>query len=103
MELAPFLWRPLAGPSGCRGFIGPYPSTPLDANGYVWSRRITASRMYVELQVSQVIGCESRIKSEVSTNLLDDPLRRNAEPSEATVAPRSPHTGRFVRLHTDPR
>jgi len=29
MELAPFL----AG--GCRGFVGPYPSTPLDAYCYV--------------------------------------------------------------------
>src|SRR3954463_8288698 len=29
---------------GCRGFVGPFPSTPLDAYGYVWSGRIQTLR-----------------------------------------------------------
>jgi hypothetical protein len=34
MELAPFP-RDRGHADGCRGFTGPYPSTPLDAYGYV--------------------------------------------------------------------
>ena len=36
MELAPFRHAT----DGCRGFVGPFPSTPLDAYGYVWRKTI---------------------------------------------------------------
>ena len=42
MDLAPFPVGLSRGrPDGCRGFTGPCPSTPLDANGYVGPGRIT--------------------------------------------------------------
>src|SRR3954465_15374487 len=40
MELAPFSSPRVRRVDGCRGFVGPCPSTPLDAYGYVWSGRI---------------------------------------------------------------
>src|SRR5436190_8921850 len=39
MDLAPF--SPMLRRDGCRGFTGPFPSTPLDAYGYVEGDRIT--------------------------------------------------------------
>ncbi len=42
MDLAPFLCD-RGRSDGCRGFIGPFPSTPLDAYGYVEGERITTA------------------------------------------------------------
>ena len=83
MDLAPF---PRTA-DGCRGFIGPCPSTPLDANGYVWAQRIQPPTLEVE--------------SNAMTLAIDDPLTPDAEPPEATAETPLAVAGRDRRAERD--
>src|SRR3954449_8873963 len=94
MELAPF--RLTA--DGCRGFVGPCPSTPLDAYGYVWSGRIQALTADSSFRPPRVESLASRRISCKMPAINDDPLRRShAEPSKATAAALHAHARRRAR------
>src|SRR3954447_2587950 len=96
MELAPFSSR---GPvkarlDGCRGFVGPFPSTPLDAYGYVVLQDTDST------DGSGILSVE--VESPPMPAMLDDPLRRShAEPSQATAAALHALTGRRARRSAD--
>src|SRR3954471_25044996 len=64
MELAPFSSPRVRRVDGCRGFVGPCPSTPLDAYGYVWRRRIQSLPADSSIRPGRV---ESLARSRINT------------------------------------
>ena len=87
MELAPFPADDCP-PSGCRGFTGPFPSTPLDAHGYVRAGKHSG----------RTEGCKARARITREGTMSDDPRSTShADASEATSPPLRAVAGRRPR------
>src|SRR3954447_4978797 len=98
MELAPFSSPRIRRVDGCRGFVGPCPSTPLDAYGYVWSGRIPTCAVVSSFRPVRVESLAGDRISYTMPAINDDPLRRShAEPSKAPAAALHAHTRRRAR------